>query len=223
MCTLLGLKQVFDLSRSYSANRGVVFVVVHSMAEDMKTLEENFRQQNRSCFLLGASGETGGLLLRELLERNVFSKVTLIGRRQLTFEGKAYENLVGRRLLWSADHFSLKIGETPIVWSCWRLTCCFFASRYKRWWTLRSLMTMPRPSRAMMWATAVWEQPGPKQGLWVRLRNLWAWDKTLYSENLLVAYLVWPVMSEQASVALTPCVEQKRWNTLMEMHRLSAL
>ncbi|XP_034435865.1 oxidoreductase HTATIP2 [Hippoglossus hippoglossus] len=65
-----------------------------SMAEDMKTLEETFRQQNRSCFVLGASGETGGLLLRELLERNVFSKITLIGRRQLTFEGKAYENLV---------------------------------------------------------------------------------------------------------------------------------
>ncbi|CAB1438317.1 unnamed protein product [Pleuronectes platessa] len=65
-----------------------------AMAEDMKTLEENFRQQNRSCFLLGASGETGGLLLRELLERNVFSRITLIGRRQLSFEGEAYENLV---------------------------------------------------------------------------------------------------------------------------------
>ncbi|XP_035508402.1 oxidoreductase HTATIP2 [Morone saxatilis] len=65
-----------------------------SMAEDMKTLEENFRQQNKSCFILGASGETGRLLLRELLERNIFSKVTLIGRRQLTFEDKAYENLV---------------------------------------------------------------------------------------------------------------------------------
>ncbi|XP_053180515.1 oxidoreductase HTATIP2 [Scomber japonicus] len=65
-----------------------------SMAEDMKTLEENFRQQNKSCFVLGASGETGRLVLQELLERNTFSKITLIGRRQLTFEGKAYENLV---------------------------------------------------------------------------------------------------------------------------------
>ncbi|XP_044021427.1 oxidoreductase HTATIP2 [Siniperca chuatsi] len=65
-----------------------------SMAEDMKTLEDNFRQQNKSCFILGASGETGKLLLQELLERNIFSKITLIGRRQLTFEGKAYENLV---------------------------------------------------------------------------------------------------------------------------------
>lgn len=64
------------------------------MAEDMKTLEENFRQQNKSCFILGASGETGKVLLQELLERNIFSKITLIGRRQLTFEDKAYEKLV---------------------------------------------------------------------------------------------------------------------------------
>ncbi|XP_036950556.1 oxidoreductase HTATIP2-like [Acanthopagrus latus] len=64
-----------------------------SMAEDMNTLEENFRQQNKSCFILGASGETGRVLLRELLERNIFSKITLIGRRQLTFEGKEYEKL----------------------------------------------------------------------------------------------------------------------------------
>ncbi|XP_034535738.1 oxidoreductase HTATIP2 [Notolabrus celidotus] len=65
-----------------------------SMAEDMKTLEENFKQQSKSCFILGASGETGKVLLQELLERNVFSKITLIGRRQLTFEGKAHDNLV---------------------------------------------------------------------------------------------------------------------------------
>ncbi|CAJ1049576.1 oxidoreductase HTATIP2 [Xyrichtys novacula] len=65
-----------------------------SMAQDMKSLEENFKQQNKSCFILGASGETGKVLLKELLERNIFSKITLIGRRQLTFEDKAYENLV---------------------------------------------------------------------------------------------------------------------------------
>ncbi|XP_054469734.1 oxidoreductase HTATIP2 [Anoplopoma fimbria] len=65
-----------------------------SMAEDMTTLEENFRQQNKSCFILGASGETGKILLQELMGRNLFSKITLVGRRQLTFEDKAYENLV---------------------------------------------------------------------------------------------------------------------------------
>ncbi|XP_070687041.1 oxidoreductase HTATIP2 [Pempheris klunzingeri] len=69
-------------------------VKYNSMAEDMETLEENFRQQNKSCFILGASGETGRRLLQELLERNIFSKITLIGRRQLTLEGQAHENLV---------------------------------------------------------------------------------------------------------------------------------
>ncbi|XP_056881330.1 oxidoreductase HTATIP2 isoform X3 [Takifugu flavidus] len=65
-----------------------------SMAEDMKTLEENFRGENKSCFILGASGETGKLLLREVLERNIFSRVTLIGRRKLTFEEETYKNVV---------------------------------------------------------------------------------------------------------------------------------
>lgn len=73
------------------------------MAEDMKTLEETFRQQNKSCFILGASGESGKMLLQELLERNIFSKITLIGRRQLTFEDKAYENLVSAIILLAGD------------------------------------------------------------------------------------------------------------------------
>ncbi|XP_068588335.1 oxidoreductase HTATIP2 isoform X2 [Cebidichthys violaceus] len=64
------------------------------MAEDMKTLEENFRQQNKSCFILGASGESGKSLLQELLGRNIFSKITLIGRRRLSFEDGASEALV---------------------------------------------------------------------------------------------------------------------------------
>lgn len=64
------------------------------MAEDMKVLEETFRQQNKSCFILGASGESGKVLLQEVLERNVFSRVTLIGRRKLTLEEEKYKNLV---------------------------------------------------------------------------------------------------------------------------------
>lgn len=52
-----------------------------------------------------------------------------------------------------------------ITWdsSCWH--CVFYASRFKRWWTLRSLMIMLLPSRAMMLATAAWVQPELKQGL----------------------------------------------------------
>lgn len=64
------------------------------MAEDLKNLEDTFRQQNKTCFVLGASGETGRVLLQELLERNIFSKITLIGRRQLNFEDEAHQNLV---------------------------------------------------------------------------------------------------------------------------------
>nr|XP_040017248.1 oxidoreductase HTATIP2 isoform X2 [Gasterosteus aculeatus aculeatus] len=63
-------------------------------AADMKNLEENFRQQNKSCFILGASGESGKMLLQELLESNIFSKITLIGRRRLAFEDDAHENLI---------------------------------------------------------------------------------------------------------------------------------
>ncbi|KAI5625331.1 oxidoreductase HTATIP2 [Silurus asotus] len=61
---------------------------------DVAALEENFRQKNKSCFILGASGETGKVLLKEILQRNLFNKVTLIGRRKLSFEDKAYENVV---------------------------------------------------------------------------------------------------------------------------------
>ncbi|KAL6468515.1 hypothetical protein MHYP_G00220390 [Metynnis hypsauchen] len=61
---------------------------------DLKAMEENFRQKNKSCFVLGASGETGRVLLKDIVERRLFSKVTLIGRRKLTFEDKAYEHVV---------------------------------------------------------------------------------------------------------------------------------
>ncbi|XP_039515493.1 oxidoreductase HTATIP2 isoform X1 [Pimephales promelas] len=61
---------------------------------DLKAMEESYRQKNKTCFILGSSGETGKALLKEIVESNIFSKITLIGRRQLTFEDKAYENLV---------------------------------------------------------------------------------------------------------------------------------
>ncbi|KAI4877010.1 hypothetical protein NFI96_019729 [Prochilodus magdalenae] len=61
---------------------------------DLAAMEGDFRQKNKSCFILGASGETGRALLKEIVERNLFSKVTLIGRRKLSFEDKAYDNVV---------------------------------------------------------------------------------------------------------------------------------
>uniref|UniRef100_A0A4X1T3H8 Protein HTATIP2 n=3 Tax=Sus scrofa TaxID=9823 RepID=A0A4X1T3H8_PIG len=66
-----------------------------SMAETeaLPKLREDFRMQNKSVFILGASGETGRVLLKEILEQSLFSKVTLIGRRKLTFDEEAYKNV----------------------------------------------------------------------------------------------------------------------------------
>uniref|UniRef100_A0A2K5LE65 Protein HTATIP2 n=4 Tax=Cercopithecidae TaxID=9527 RepID=A0A2K5LE65_CERAT len=61
--------------------------------EALSKLREDFRMQNKSVFILGASGETGRALLKEILEQGLFSKVTLIGRRKLTFNEEAYKNV----------------------------------------------------------------------------------------------------------------------------------
>ncbi|KAM5319230.1 oxidoreductase HTATIP2 isoform 3-T3 [Glossophaga mutica] len=66
-----------------------------SMAETeaLPKLREDFRRQNKSVFILGVSGETGRVLLKEILEQSLFSKVTVIGRRKLTFDEEAYKNV----------------------------------------------------------------------------------------------------------------------------------
>uniref|UniRef100_A0A8C3W861 Protein HTATIP2 n=1 Tax=Catagonus wagneri TaxID=51154 RepID=A0A8C3W861_9CETA len=61
--------------------------------EALPKLREDFRMQNRTVFILGASGETGRVLLKEILEQSLFSKVTLIGRRKLAFDEEAYKNV----------------------------------------------------------------------------------------------------------------------------------
>uniref|UniRef100_A0A8C4VG78 Protein HTATIP2 n=1 Tax=Gopherus evgoodei TaxID=1825980 RepID=A0A8C4VG78_9SAUR len=61
--------------------------------ENIQNLRENFKKQNKSCFILGASGATGKELLKEILKQKLFSNVTIIGRRKLTFEEVAYQNV----------------------------------------------------------------------------------------------------------------------------------
>ncbi|XP_069824150.1 oxidoreductase HTATIP2 isoform X2 [Dendropsophus ebraccatus] len=63
------------------------------MAKDLQTLREDFRQLNKSCFILGASGETGKELLKQILQSRLFSKVTIVGRRKLDFEDEAYKDV----------------------------------------------------------------------------------------------------------------------------------
>ncbi|XP_062975370.1 oxidoreductase HTATIP2 [Elgaria multicarinata webbii] len=61
--------------------------------EELKNLRKSFQEKNQSCFILGASGETGKELLAEILRQQVFSKVTLIGRRKLDLEGPLYASV----------------------------------------------------------------------------------------------------------------------------------
>ncbi|XP_075694227.1 protein HTATIP2 isoform X2 [Rhinoderma darwinii] len=63
------------------------------MAKDLKTLREDYRHLNKSCFILGASGETGKELLKEIVQSQLFGKVTVIGRRKLSFEDEAYKDV----------------------------------------------------------------------------------------------------------------------------------
>ncbi|KAM4720977.1 oxidoreductase HTATIP2 [Rhinophrynus dorsalis] len=63
------------------------------MAKDLHTLQQDYRELNKSCFLLGASGETGKELLKEIVNSQLFNKITLIGRRKLTFEDEAYKDV----------------------------------------------------------------------------------------------------------------------------------
>lgn len=61
---------------------------------DLNAKAEIYRQKNKTCFILGASGESGKVLLNEIKKSNIFSKITLIGRRELQFDNNTYENLV---------------------------------------------------------------------------------------------------------------------------------
>ncbi|XP_069479578.1 oxidoreductase HTATIP2 isoform X2 [Ambystoma mexicanum] len=64
------------------------------MSENLPKLREDYRKQNKSCFILGATGESGKELLKEIVKSQIFSKVTTIGRRKLTFEDEAYSNVI---------------------------------------------------------------------------------------------------------------------------------
>ncbi|XP_030056574.1 protein HTATIP2 isoform X2 [Microcaecilia unicolor] len=72
----------------------MIFCDFVRMAEDTEKLCEGLRKENKSCFILGASGETGKELLKEIIKNRIFSKVTIIGRRKLTFEDEAYKDVI---------------------------------------------------------------------------------------------------------------------------------
>lgn len=91
--------------------------------EALPRLQEDFRMQNKSVFILGASGETGRVLLKEILEQGLFSKVTLIGRRKLTFDEELYKNVVG---IWAGTQKCTRSGSSEWAYFMlqgWTLPC----------------------------------------------------------------------------------------------------
>ncbi|XP_035661148.1 oxidoreductase HTATIP2-like [Branchiostoma floridae] len=64
------------------------------MAEAAPGKEDEFRSTNQTAFVVGYSGGTGLALVEELVNRNIFQKVFLIGRRKLDkYEGDKYSML----------------------------------------------------------------------------------------------------------------------------------
>ena len=51
-------------------------------------------ESKKSAFILGYSGETGSELLKEVIRKDLFSKVVLIGRRTLSFNDETLDKLV---------------------------------------------------------------------------------------------------------------------------------
>lgn len=50
--------------------------------------------ESKMAFVVGYTGETGKTLVKELLQRKVFKKLILIGRRQVKLDGDLYKDTV---------------------------------------------------------------------------------------------------------------------------------
>ncbi len=60
------------------------------MAEAAEGNRAKFREEGKSAFVLGYTGETGKELVKELLTSKVFSRLVLIGRREVKYEEEMY-------------------------------------------------------------------------------------------------------------------------------------
>lgn len=63
------------------------------VAADMEELRSTFKEGNHSAFVVGYTGETGKELVKKMLESNIFSRIVLIGRREVKYEDELYKNV----------------------------------------------------------------------------------------------------------------------------------
>ena len=65
------------------------------MSESYLAKKSAFAAKSQSVFVLGATGEVGKELVKALLTQRVFSRVVLIGRRQINYDGdELYKDVV---------------------------------------------------------------------------------------------------------------------------------
>ena len=88
------------------------------MAENIAERREEFQKMNKSAFVLGSTGEVGKELVRELVMSKVFSRVVLIGRREVNYEDEAYKDVVGCTLILLSE-FDFKCANILGVESPW--------------------------------------------------------------------------------------------------------
>ncbi|XP_071495780.1 oxidoreductase HTATIP2-like, partial [Diadema antillarum] len=79
-----------------------------------------FRETNQTAFVVGHTGECGKALVQELARTKIFSKVFLIGRREVTLEGDVYKDFAVEQKVVDFDNLdaSADVFKGPSVGYC---------------------------------------------------------------------------------------------------------
>ncbi|XP_066263427.1 oxidoreductase HTATIP2-like isoform X3 [Branchiostoma lanceolatum] len=87
------------------------------MAEAAPGKEAEFRSTNQTAFVVGHTGRTGMALVEELVNRNIFQKVVLIGRRNVDkYQGEKYNML---EVYQKSNHdYIVKVAELAKAGGC---------------------------------------------------------------------------------------------------------
>jgi len=70
------------------------------MAGDDDRLVQEYKQMNKTAFVLGYTGVIGKELVKTILSNHIFTKVVLIGRRTVTYEDELYKDVVSAYQYW---------------------------------------------------------------------------------------------------------------------------
>ena len=72
----------------------------YRMAGDDDRLVQEYKQMNKTAFVLGYTGVIGKELVKTILSNHIFTKVVLIGRRTVTYDDELYKDVVSAYQYW---------------------------------------------------------------------------------------------------------------------------